>query len=485
MRRLAWAAAGAAGLAPLPFLSRPLSPDEGGFLLVASQWGPGHSLYGHYWVDRPPLLLMVFDVASHLGGAVGLRLIGVVAVVASVVLTSATATAATGRRTVVPALVAAIFLSTPLFGTTEVDGELLAVPLVLVGALALVRSWSARVAGGLAWSAAAGAAGAGAFLVKQNVVDVFVAAGVLLVLTARRSGLRATARSASVIAVGALTTLAFVLGVAETRGTEPGRLWDAVVTFRAQAASVIQASSSSATPARFHGLLVAALLSGVPVVVLVLAVRLRAPARAGAAPDLRAVAVAVLLWEAVAVVGGGSYWLHYLIGLVPGLVLLAVAAAQREVSLPRSTGVALALSAVSCLAAIAVVATSDSTRTDDEAVAAYLRTHSGPHDSVVVGFGHPDIVYESGLRSPYQELWSLPVRVRDPDLRGLDRILEGPRAPTWVVVAGSSLDTWGVDASRATATLDARYRPAATVGAYVVWRRDDATAVRFDAGGPT
>ena len=53
------------------------------------------------------------------------------------------------------------------------------------------------------------------------------------------------------------------------------RLWDAVVTFRAQAASVIHASSSSATPARFHGLLEATLLSGVPVLVLVLVLRLR------------------------------------------------------------------------------------------------------------------------------------------------------------------------------------------------------------------
>ena len=41
----------------MPFLARPLSPDEGGFLLVASQWEPGTSLYGHYWVDRPPLLM--------------------------------------------------------------------------------------------------------------------------------------------------------------------------------------------------------------------------------------------------------------------------------------------------------------------------------------------------------------------------------------------------------------------------------------------
>jgi hypothetical protein len=42
--RLTWLAAAAAALLWLPFLTKPLSPDEGGFLLVASQWQPGRSL---------------------------------------------------------------------------------------------------------------------------------------------------------------------------------------------------------------------------------------------------------------------------------------------------------------------------------------------------------------------------------------------------------------------------------------------------------
>src|SRR5262245_53224475 len=62
----------------LPFVGRPLSSDEGGFLLVAAQWSPGRSLYGNYWVDRPPLLIAFFDLADDLGGAVALRLMGAV-----------------------------------------------------------------------------------------------------------------------------------------------------------------------------------------------------------------------------------------------------------------------------------------------------------------------------------------------------------------------------------------------------------------------
>src|SRR3954447_16366457 len=57
----------------LPTLSSPVSYDEGGFLPVGSQWSPGSSLYGRYWVDRPPLLIGVFTLADDLGGARPLR----------------------------------------------------------------------------------------------------------------------------------------------------------------------------------------------------------------------------------------------------------------------------------------------------------------------------------------------------------------------------------------------------------------------------
>src|SRR4051794_14843007 len=67
-------------LARLPFLSRSLTKDEAGFLLVGSQWHTGGtSLYGDYWVDRPPLLVSIFRIAAACGGAVPLRLIGCLA----------------------------------------------------------------------------------------------------------------------------------------------------------------------------------------------------------------------------------------------------------------------------------------------------------------------------------------------------------------------------------------------------------------------
>src|SRR6478609_3539986 len=53
----------------LPFLATDPRRDEAGFLLVGQQWnGAGSSLYGDYWVDRPPLLITIFRIASQLGG---------------------------------------------------------------------------------------------------------------------------------------------------------------------------------------------------------------------------------------------------------------------------------------------------------------------------------------------------------------------------------------------------------------------------------
>src|SRR4051794_33427933 len=50
----------------LLFLSRRLGDDEGGYAMVARYWGqPGHYLYGPQWVDRPPLLILVFWVGDH------------------------------------------------------------------------------------------------------------------------------------------------------------------------------------------------------------------------------------------------------------------------------------------------------------------------------------------------------------------------------------------------------------------------------------
>src|SRR4051812_44099923 len=176
--------------ARLPFVARPLSPDEGGFLMLAAQWSPGSSLYGDYWVDRPPLLIGLFGLAGHLGGAVGLRALGIVAVGAAVLLAGAVGRVAAPERRWAPTLTAAtaaVFLTTPLFGTREVNGELLATPFVLGGLLAVLLALREERRVPVRW-AVAGALATCAVAVKQNMAEVAVAGLVVLLWQARARG---------------------------------------------------------------------------------------------------------------------------------------------------------------------------------------------------------------------------------------------------------------------------------------------------------
>jgi hypothetical protein len=100
----------------------------------------------------------------------------------------------------------------------------------------------------------------------------------------------------------------------------------------------------------------------------------------------------------------------------------------------------------------------------DVAVERYLTAHARPGDTGVVAFGDPVLLQASGLTSPYPQLWSLPVRVRDPRLTELAAVLRSDRRPTWLVVAGDSLDTWGVDSTDAQRVADRYYQPRTVIG---------------------
>ena len=462
-----WAAVLVVVLVRLPFLTAPLTSDEGGFLVVAGQWGPGDSLYGDYWVDRPPLLITVFALADLLGGTVALRLIGCVAAVATVVLAHALGRRIGGPRGAVWATWAAAgFISTPLFDARQVSGELLAVPFVLAGVLALLTG-AARPRGveRVLLLAAAGGAGAAAVLVKQSFFDVFVfVAAYVLALELRRG--RGRGRGlVPWVGAGAVLVTAVVLGGAAARGTGPLELWDAVVTFRAEAASVIASSASIDTPVRLLRYPLILALSGALVVGGALV--LRVYRRRGSEPIADAT-LALLAWEMLAVLGGGSYWLHYLVGLVPGLVL-ATALLTPEPGRAAALGrVGAAWAVTLAVAANLVQMVVPHTPSPAEAAATWLSAYSEPGDTVVVAYGQPNILAESGTTSPYADLWSLPVRVRDPELTRMTRLFRSPDAPDWVLVWGT-LDSWGIDPVHAEAAMRPRYEEVASVCGFVVY----------------
>ncbi|MFB9765391.1 hypothetical protein ACFFOS_13455 [Nocardioides kongjuensis] len=484
--RTTYVASVVAFLAWLPFLWVPLASDEAGFLMLGRQWAPGSSLYGDYWVDRPPLLLWLFRLADlgpetlHPDGLIapGVKLLGALASAATVLLAGMLAARVAPRAShwtahLAPVLAAAL-LASPLLGMPETDGEVLAVPFVLLGVLALVTSLTGEAdRRSLLLATGAGVAAACAALVKQNMVDVFVLAVVLVPLS--RGRVPHLRRRTAAFAGGAAAVVAVVVASSAALGTSPAELWDAVVTFRLQASAVIGSSASPATSERFVLVLKAFLASGAALTLLVtgfLAAR-TAWRRGPRSAPLRVAALAMVAWELVGVAAGGSYWLHYLTGLIPGVVLLA--------SLVRPTGwrrwalaTCLGLTVLGTLGAWSheLAVPVDDAIGRDARVAAYLRTHGGPGDGVVVAFGRPDIVAAAGLDSPYQYLWSLPARVRDPRLRDLQAVLSGADAPRWVVVSGTSISGWGITAPAELQTwFEHHYTEQASFGDLHVWSR--------------
>src|SRR4051794_5272006 len=263
--RLVWVIAATAALVRLPFVAAPAGADEAGFLQVAHQWSPGgSSLYGDYWVDRPPLLLTLFQLADASGGLVALRLLGCLAVAITVVLCARTAGLLSGRRASPwAAVAAAAMLVSPLMGSLEVNGELLAAPFVAAGIAAIVES--ARCHGrcrSLVLAASAGAAGVSAMLVKQNIVDVLVFGAVFLLAGARRGTLVGAVQKAAAAIAGGVALAGLAAAWTWAHGTSLRGVFDAMYPFRLQAAQVVAGGGSRYASERSITLLTAFVTSG-------------------------------------------------------------------------------------------------------------------------------------------------------------------------------------------------------------------------------
>ena len=215
-----------------PFFGVALGRDEGGIAFIARQWPGGHgSLYGAYWLDRPPLLVALFKLAT-LGGDPGVRALGAVAAIGLVLavwrLGAAVAGEAAGR---IAALLAALLTGSFAIGAVYTPAELLAVVPSTLSVLCLVRR---RVF-------AAGLLAVTALMVKQSFIDAGVAGLAFLVVSRRpRWWLEYAAGAALPVAVLAAWNL-------------PGYA-DALVGFRLQALHTLAGSSIPLTvPARAAG----------------------------------------------------------------------------------------------------------------------------------------------------------------------------------------------------------------------------------------
>jgi 4-amino-4-deoxy-L-arabinose transferase-like glycosyltransferase len=438
----------------LPGLTRPIRADEAGFTLVARAWDPmADSVYGGYFVDRPPLLIAIFRASDELGGPLFIRVLGALACAALVVVAAGTARLVAGERAARwTAVCVAAISSTTVIDAVAVKGELLGLPFVMASCALVLLAVRRRAA----WLAAlAGLAAGLAPHVKQNLVGGLVFAAVLLLVAGatRELAWRHVARLALAGLAGAAVPLIATIGWALAAGVDLDTLAYATIGFRADAASAIAAGSPDAPVARAAVLLLAALVSGLLIVVggfVWHARELWSGQRA-----LTAATGALLLTDTVALVYGGSFWRDYLFPLLPGAAL----AAALLVSRPdpggrrmRTVIVAAAGSALVCLVGWVGINVAGLQEFDEHDTGAAIEAAAEPGDTLVVFGGRADVQLASGLRSPYQHLWSLPMRTLDRDLDELADLVAGPDAPTWLV-EWVDFDTWSVAGGERLRTL--------------------------------
>ena len=428
-------AAVAAFLLRLPGLTRPIRADEAGFTLVGQAWDPRpDSVYGSYFVDRPPLLIELYRASDALAGPLFIRFVGALAC-ALLVVTAANvarlvATEAAARWT---AVAVAAITSNIAINAVAVKGELLALPF-LMGSLWLAllavrdRSWVHALGAGLLAGLALG--------FKQNLVGGMVFTAVLFVASAVagritkadlvRLGLAATA--------GAAIPVLGTVGWAWSAGVDLDALWYAVYGFRFDAAGVLASGDSEPETVRLALLVVSALGAGMLLVIGGFVVHIRGEWEDDA--PLTAAVAAMLVVDIAGLVLGGSFWRDYLFPLLPATAMCAALLARRRSRRGVAMRAVIAAAAASTLLLLAGWAGYQALglqEFDEVDTGEALHDVAEPGDSLVVFGGRADLQMTSGMASPYEHLWSLPMRTMDPELADLQALVSGPDAPTWVV----------------------------------------------------
>ena len=134
---------------------------------------------------------------------------------------------------------------------------------------------------------------------------------------------------------------------------------------------------------------------------------------------------AMVGWEVVGILGGGSYWSHYLVGLVPGAVLIVAVTATRGVRTRRIGAAALAFTVASAVVSAGLQAGTARTREArpdrTNVVGSWLRDAARPGDTGTVLYGNADLLLTAHLPPGTDQLWSLPSWALDPDSIELNR----------------------------------------------------------------
>ena len=284
------------------------------------------------------------------------------------------------------------------------------------------------------WCAAgAGGAACAALLVKQNMADVVVFAGVAWLVARRTLPVRAWVAAVG----GGLAVVVVVAAWTLDHGTSLTGVYDAMYPFRLRAAGIVGGGQDVGRGRRLRLLVRDLVLTGVPLVMLALVVavarrRVRGPVVAGV--------LAMLGFTLLSVLAGAP------IAALPGGAARAGDAGAGAAAGPAGPGGACAPVVLVVAAVVPVVtfAAGDHSLVVTRGADPQTRVAAGravaraarDGDTAVNAFGNANVVLASGLSSPYPYLWTLPARTLDPGLRRLAALLRGPAAH-WFVVQGA------------------------------------------------
>ncbi len=451
-----------------PYVAVPLGRDEGGLAFLARHW-EGGSLYGAYWVDRPPLLIGLFKVAV-LGGDRGVRVLGALAALALVLLIALLARAVAGSQAArIAGLLAALLTGSVAILAVYTPGELLAAVPSTLSVLCLVVAHHSRQT---RFVFAAGVAAMSAVLVKQSFLDAGFA-GVVFVAVSAASNRAVRLRWPAAYVAGAAIPLVVVLVWLAAARVSVSYFAYTMFGFRLDLLHTL-ADSSLPLHVRFRQLEEPAWDAGLAPVIVAAMVGFVALRRD------RVLLVTFAAWlaaAAVGVLGGGSYFVHYLIELVP---VSCVAAAVAIANAGTQTRVAM----LGACTAVALTSAHDGRvyvaqhplHRREVVVAHYVRDHAQPGDTQYVMYARPNVLYYAGLPSPYPYAWSLMVRSMPGARAQLQRLLGSTRRPTWLV-QWHDPDRWQLDPGDRMDRLLARgYRLAAIVCGHPIYVRNDRAA---------
>ncbi len=423
----------AAGLR-LPFAFAGLTPDEGGYAYVAQQWSRGEPLYDVAWADRPQGLLVAFWLLLTIDDeAWAIRLGAVLCGAGITALLGAIGwqlrNAATG---ITAAAIYAVVGVGPRVNGFTFNGEL-AAALPATGAIAASLCW--RSTGRKRWLVAAGLAGGAAVLMKQSGFDGLLVAIVVILIAS--TGWRARRRALAVLLASASVPLAASMLHGWTTGWRD--YWYAVVGYRFDSSSALALGNLLDRPGRFLATADDAWFDLGPVVLVALA------ALVLAGRQWRPLVVPAC-WLGAALLGfhsGALYWRHYYVQLIPPLALLATMAVT-SVPARRSRSILIGMAVLPVAVSLVTLAAMPAERRDrliahrrpfqeDQRLAAQLRDHAGPDDSIYVLVSRAELYFLVGLPSRYPYLWGHPVQEIPGALDRLRALLASERRPEWVI----------------------------------------------------